>query len=246
MVFLNLAGRRFGRYVVLERRQNTKQGKAAWLCRCDCGKEKVVVGSSLLSGLTTSCGCYSIEKAQQRAENLKGRRFGSLLVLSQDVTNKDRHITWRCACDCGQETTVAGSKLKSGHTKSCGCLQKYSNFKHGLTGTREIKRVYEKRRRDKEKILNSDWTLEHEHLLFSIFRVCVICGGTDRLCVDHVIPLSCGGRLEPGNAVVLCRSCNSKKRDRNLSSLSTAWQEKIKESANIFKNEWERQTCKDL
>lgn len=35
---------------------------------------------------------------------------------------------WVCECDCGNTTIVEDNKLKSGHTKSCGCL----NFRHNI------------------------------------------------------------------------------------------------------------------
>lgn len=31
---------------------------------------------------------------------------------------------YRCKCDCGDETIVTGCALKSGNTKSCGCLRR--------------------------------------------------------------------------------------------------------------------------
>lgn len=31
---------------------------------------------------------------------------------------------WKCQCDCGNEIIVRPDSLTSGHTKSCGCLQK--------------------------------------------------------------------------------------------------------------------------
>lgn len=36
---------------------------------------------------------------------------------------------WKCVCSCGNETIVAGSDLRSGHTKSCGCLSDESRRK---------------------------------------------------------------------------------------------------------------------
>lgn len=59
--YKNLSGRRFGRLLVIERMQNNKHGKSQWRCRCDCGNEVVVVAGNLLSGNTTSCGCYRSE-----------------------------------------------------------------------------------------------------------------------------------------------------------------------------------------
>ena len=59
--YKNLSGQRFGRLLVIERMQNNKHGKSQWRCRCDCGNEVVVVAGNLLSGNTTSCGCYRSE-----------------------------------------------------------------------------------------------------------------------------------------------------------------------------------------
>lgn len=39
---------------------------------------------------------------------------------------------WRCVCECGNETDVIGSKLRSGKIKSCGCARVGVNKKHGL------------------------------------------------------------------------------------------------------------------
>lgn len=39
-----------------------KEGRDMWLCRCDCGKEKVILGKSMRSGFTTSCGCYGASR----------------------------------------------------------------------------------------------------------------------------------------------------------------------------------------
>lgn len=55
------------------------------------------------------------------AADICGQRFGKLVVLKRSGT-LDRCATWECVCDCGNIATVRGHKLRSGHTKSCGCL----------------------------------------------------------------------------------------------------------------------------
>ena len=57
----DLSGRRFGRYVVLERSGADDNRNALWLCRCDCGSERIVRGKDLRSGVIVSCGCYHRE-----------------------------------------------------------------------------------------------------------------------------------------------------------------------------------------
>ena len=55
--------------------------------------------------------------------------------------------------------------------------------------------------------------------LFELQPVCVVCGSDIKLAVDHVTPVTKGGSLIPGNAVVLCKSCNSAKFNRDLQEL---------------------------
>ena len=55
--------------------------------------------------------------------DLTGQRFGKLAVLSE-VPERDRNkkVLWNCLCDCGKQIQVVGGALKSGSTKSCGCI----------------------------------------------------------------------------------------------------------------------------
>lgn len=62
MRVLDLAGQHFGRLVALSRTPS-RQGHAMWLCRCECGEERVVGATDLRSGKTHSCGCLQREVA---------------------------------------------------------------------------------------------------------------------------------------------------------------------------------------
>ena len=53
---LNLTGQRFGKLTVLSPAGNIN-GLTAWVCRCDCGREIVVLTKRLRDGHSTSCGC---------------------------------------------------------------------------------------------------------------------------------------------------------------------------------------------
>lgn len=72
----DLTGETFGRWVVKSRANNyrDKSGRSctAWNCVCECGTEKTVLGNSLKSGRSTSCGCAHSEKASEVCtENFK-------------------------------------------------------------------------------------------------------------------------------------------------------------------------------
>lgn len=75
--------------------------------------------------------------------NLKGNRFGRLLVLSESSERRNG-ACWLCMCDCGNEFVASASSLRNGGTKSCGCLRRETskmigetvNRRHGKKGTR--------------------------------------------------------------------------------------------------------------
>lgn len=72
--------------------------------------------------------------------DLTGQRFGRLNVVGFARKTKDRQFMWKCKCDCGNEVYVRGYSLRSGNTRSCGCLQVETNIKlrqtHGMAHTR--------------------------------------------------------------------------------------------------------------
>lgn len=55
-------------------------------------------------------------------KNETGKRYGRLEVLSFVGYNHQGRAVWFCKCDCGNYTKVVGRYLRSGETKSCGCL----------------------------------------------------------------------------------------------------------------------------
>lgn len=74
-------------------------------------------------------------------KNLIGQTFACLTVT--ELVRKNDKNYWKCRCRCGTETEVYGSKLTSGHTKSCGCYGREAAAKrlttHGMKHTRTYK-----------------------------------------------------------------------------------------------------------
>lgn len=121
---IDMVGKKCGRLFVLRRVENSRDGKARWLCLCDCGNEIIVAGKDLRSGNTKSCGCYQKDIAHNRRfVDLTGKRFGRLTVLAKSERQRNKRILWVCRCDCGKVVEVAGRDLSCGDTKSCGCLK---------------------------------------------------------------------------------------------------------------------------
>jgi hypothetical protein len=66
---IDLTGRRFSRLTVLSFAGVGSRANALWLCRCDCGKEKVANAWHLRKGGTKSCGCLRREKVTVHGES---------------------------------------------------------------------------------------------------------------------------------------------------------------------------------
>jgi hypothetical protein len=64
-------------------------------------------------------------------EDITNNRFGKLVAIR--VSHQiDKLYYWKCICDCGNEKIISGNRLRSGKTKSCGCIVKVQN---GLSKT---------------------------------------------------------------------------------------------------------------
>jgi len=95
---------------------------SGWLCRCDCGNEKIIRGTSLINGVI-SCGCLRKENVRKVLFiDLTDIKFGKLLVIDYAYM-KNNNAYWNCICDCGNTKTIKGSSLRNGNTTSCGCYQ---------------------------------------------------------------------------------------------------------------------------
>lgn len=63
-VIKDISGQRFGRLVVERQAGQDKSGRIMWLCKCDCGNERIVHSRHLIHGATKSCGCIVIENVK--------------------------------------------------------------------------------------------------------------------------------------------------------------------------------------
>ncbi len=75
--------------------------------------------------------------------NLLGQRFIRLVVVKRSTNSECRHSRWLCLCDCGNKIVVQSNSLKSGNTKSCGCLfREGNNTKHDHTRNKRKSKIY--------------------------------------------------------------------------------------------------------
>lgn len=148
--------------------------------------------------------------------DLTGKKFGRLTAVSYLGDCK-----WRCLCDCGNETVVYAHNLKSGNSKSCGCLHKgHSGVTHGGSRSR-LHRIW---CHMKDRCYNqnckaykwygklgvsvcSEWVND-----FPKFREWAISNGyRDDLTIDRINPF---GNYEPINCrwISLCEQATNKRK----------------------------------
>lgn len=212
---MDFIGKRFGKIKVIKRNGSGSRGHSLWLCLCDCGNKKNILGYNLkVRGNKASCGCWHKEAVRKYIE--EGSRFGRLKVFrfSRTINYRAAYI---CECDCGEIVEVKGEKLKSGATTSCGCYWREAHLKaatkHGLCYTSEYKRASASKRRGIKKAAYGSHTAEDIlDLLRKQENRCFYC--SKELAdyhVDHKIPLSRGGSDAKRNLCVACPTCNLSK-----------------------------------
>lgn len=78
---VDLTGQQFGKWTVIDRVENNKKGAAMWLCVCECGRERIVLGTNLRLGRTHGCnfcakqGGVSNTRVYKVWRNMKQRCF---------------------------------------------------------------------------------------------------------------------------------------------------------------------------
>ncbi len=159
-----MVGETFHQVYVIKYLPEASKGVDQYLCRCSCGNEKIIRGPSLRNGQTKSCGCYQRMKTVNK---MLGQTFGRLYVVEYVPDIESRSDWYRCSCTCGGGKVVRGISLRSGNTKSCGCIrhERMTGDNHPMRQpeivaknrvTKKIKHIKKLRAQIKELEANSD------------------------------------------------------------------------------------------
>lgn len=94
--YIDLTGEKFGRLTVLERVDDyvspKGQKQKQYLCKCECGKNTITHGNSLMKGVTQSCGCFNIERRQVKSKKRKYLRISSFNIHDDKYTESQNSI----------------------------------------------------------------------------------------------------------------------------------------------------------
>ncbi len=124
----NILGYGFGEWLVLEHKDCDRLGNSQWLCECSCGTLKILKESTLVQGLSISCGCLHGESFQEPVTpTLKSsmvsriRELRKYRVWRQDVLQRDKYT-----CQFSGDKDV---KLHVHHIETLLSLVKKYNIK---------------------------------------------------------------------------------------------------------------------
>lgn len=76
----DLINKKFALLTVIKRVENSKDNKIQWLCKCDCGKEKITTGKRLRCGEIKSCGCIKRSRTYNGVYTGKKKEKGYVLL----------------------------------------------------------------------------------------------------------------------------------------------------------------------
>ena len=64
----------------------------------------------------------------KRVIDITGQKYGKFTVIERIKIEGKYHAFWKCECECGNQSIVCGSKLRTGKSKSCGCSINHVDF----------------------------------------------------------------------------------------------------------------------
>lgn len=139
---MQLTGKKFGKFTVEQRGDNTSQGFARWWCRCDCGNLRLINQGSLVAGNRTQCKkCFCESKHNNPnliidtywKQIVKGAMYRDICV---DITQDDAQRLFnqqngRCALS-GETIHFAKTARAHNHGETTASLDR-KNSKIGYT-----------------------------------------------------------------------------------------------------------------
>ena len=176
--------------------------------------------------------------------NLVGLKFGRLLVNSKnEIKGNRRQVRWDCVCDCGNLHTVTGESLRSGKSKSCGCLGKEARHVKNKNSDREkamLLLIYSPLKKRHRQKFNNENYIDFDTFKNLSLSNCFYCnskplntqldiryetryGKKEKLIItDFILKYNGIDRIdsskgyEYNNVVSCCKNCNSAKMELSI------------------------------
>jgi hypothetical protein len=118
----DFSGKKIGKLSIIKRTK--KRPGTWWLAKCECGGYLNLTAEVIRRGKIKSCGC---SHGGSEADDLVGKKFGVITVISKCNKYKIGHPRWVCQCDCGNlceyssQTLKNKTSFKKCKSKKCSC-----------------------------------------------------------------------------------------------------------------------------
>jgi len=86
--FIDLTGQKFNELTPIRYVGSNKWGNALWLCKCDCGKDKIILGSDIKRGRSKNCGCSKLKHGHTK-DGKPSKTYKSWDGMIQRCTNRN-------------------------------------------------------------------------------------------------------------------------------------------------------------
>ena len=236
---INLIGQKFGKLTVIKYSHTDRYRQPCWECECECGNIKIIIGRSLRTGKTKTCGkCRYID--------LTGQKFGMLTVIRYSHSNNGAY--WECECDCGnilvRSAMSLNASLINNYISNCGCTS--NSIIHGLTDhpLHSIwedmkKRCFNPNRKEYKNYGSRGITIFDGWLYFENFFLDMI---QQYSIIKEIYPfetlsierLNYNKNYEPGNCIILLHRLQGRNRRVNKLNEELAEEIRIKYSSNNY------------
>lgn len=178
-----------------------------------------------------------------------GEKYGRLTVAEYSHTDAHPRRYFRCVCDCGGEVVTHTNSLRTGNTKSCGCLAKEARSKTLLPNDKGVINhiILQYKRHAKDRGI--EFNLSYEMVELLVRGACHYCGvvggnlkktknlkeGFKHNGIDRV---DSSMHYEAGNVVSCCGVCNVAKGALSMSDF-VAMAHRISKHQDAMADQWD-------
>ena len=217
----------FGRWTVLYevsgKIDSTNHKHRRFHCRCECGEEKDIALSSLITGSSEGCHKCGANKIKIKVGDVLGR-WTVLYEADRYIDKRGKsYRVFHCRCECGLEKDVMLLHLNNGLSKSCKKCSIESHARKYRISKGVDPDIRMNARKDAERKVFSSTVRT---------KIYIRDNGKCQMCykyaenVHHIIPWSdCHKpedqqlRYDPENCIALCKECHLKAHNGNCNQL---------------------------
>ena len=177
-----------------------------------------------------------------------GDRFERLVVIEFSHNDKRHRRHYIVKCDCGNTKTVQGTLLRSGNTRSCGCLARDAKKAKTLPENRGVVNQIILQYKRHAKSRGIEFFLTYQEVDELVRKPCEYCGDVggnvkktknykEGFRYNGIDRVDSSGQYTSSNVVPCCAVCNQAKRDMPRAAF-LEWVARVAKHQAAFASQW--------